>query len=70
MLVAMLSGFKVSIQTELNAFFAHLVNQADLTRQASAQAFSKARKQLSHLAFARLNQHFITLISNGLIVPR
>jgi Transposase DDE domain len=70
MLVTMLSGFKASVQTELNAFFAHLANQADLTREASAQAFSKARKQFSHLAFARLNQQFITLVSKHLTTPR
>ena len=69
MLVAMLSGFKASVQTELNAFFAHLVNQADLTREASAQAFSKARKQFSHLAFDSLNQCFMSLVSSNLAVP-
>jgi hypothetical protein len=69
MLVAMLSGFKASVQTELNAFFAHLINQADLTREASAQAFSKARMQFSHLAFATLNQRFMTLVSSNLTVP-
>ena len=42
MLVTVISGFKASVQTELNAFFAHLAKQADLTRKASAQAFSKA----------------------------
>ena len=70
MLVAMLSGFKASVQNELNTFFANLANQADLSREASAQAFSKARKQFSHLAFSRLNQHFIALISLHLTVPR
>lgn len=70
MLVAMLSGFKASVQTELNAFFAHLANQADLTREASAQAFSKARKQFSHKAFDRLNQRFMSLISTHLVTPR
>jgi hypothetical protein len=66
----MLSGFKASVQTELNAFFAPLANQADLTREASAQAFSKARKQFSHRAFASLNQRFITRVSSNLTVPR
>jgi hypothetical protein len=70
MLVTMLSGFKASVQTELNAFFAHLANRADLTREASAQAFSKARKQFSHLAFSHLNLHFITLVSTHLTTPR
>ena len=70
MLVTLLSGFKASVQTELNAFFAHLAHQADLTREASAQAFSKARKQFSHRAFTHLNRHFIALVSNHLTTPR
>ncbi len=70
MLVTLISGFKASVQTELNGFFAHLNNQADLTRKASAQAFSKARKQFSHTAFARLNQYFMTLVSEHLFTPR
>lgn len=65
----MISGFKASVQTELNAFFAHLANQADLTRKASAQAFSKARKQFSHTAFARLNEHFMWLVSKHIVSP-
>lgn len=66
----MLSGFKASVQNELNAFFAHLANQADLIRLVSAQAFSKARKQFSHQAFARLNQQLMTLVEHHLSVPR
>ena len=69
MRVTVISGFKASVQTELNAFFAHLANQADLTRKASAQAFSKARKQFSHRAFACLNQRFMMLVSSHLISP-
>jgi hypothetical protein len=52
MRVTVISGFKASVQTELKAFFAHLANQPDLTRNASAQAFSKACKQFCHRAFA------------------
>jgi hypothetical protein len=66
----MLSGFKASVQNELNGFFAHLANQADLIRQVSAQAFSKARKQFSHQAFALLNGHFMMLVSQNLTIPR
>ncbi len=66
----MISGFKASVQTELNGFFAHLANQADLTRKASAQAFSKARKQFSHQAFDHLNQYFMRLVSDHLPTPR
>ena len=50
-------------------FFSHLANQAELTREASAQAFSKARKHFSHNAFAILNRHLMTLVASGLITP-
>jgi len=65
----MLSGFKASVQNELNAFFAHLANQADLFRQVSAQAFSQARKHFSHLAFAALNTRLLALVEERLPVP-
>lgn len=65
----MLSGFKAGVQNELNAFFAHLANQADLIRQVSAQAFSKARKHLSHLAFDALNARLLALVHERLPIP-
>jgi hypothetical protein len=65
-----LAGFKGSVQNELNAFFAHLANQADLVREVSAQAFSKARYQFSHLAFTQLNQRLMVLVSQNLVTPR
>jgi hypothetical protein len=70
LLVSMMSGFKASVQNELNGFFAHLANQADLIRDVSAQAFSKARQQFSHLAFSRLNQQLMRLVMQHLDVPR
>ncbi|MGY6275037.1 hypothetical protein [Methylomonas sp. MgM2] len=66
----MMSGFKASVQNELNGFFAHLANQADLIREVSAQAFSKARQQFSHLAFSRLNRQLMKLVTKHLDVPR
>lgn len=66
----MLSGFKASVQNELNAFFAHLANSADLTRHVSAQAFSKARKQCSHVVFSRLNRRLIQLVFEHVAGPR
>ena len=66
----MISGFKASVQNELNAFFAHLANQADLVRRASAQAFSKARRQFSHLAFSRLNDRLMALVDEEGLTPR
>jgi hypothetical protein len=65
-----ISGFKASVQNELNAFFAHLANQADLVRLASAQAFSKARRQFSHLAFTRLNDRLMALVQQEGLTPR
>lgn len=70
LVAAMLAGFKASVQNELNAFFAHLANQADLVRAVSAQAFSKARRNFPHLAFARLNAHLMTLVEAHLAPPR
>jgi hypothetical protein len=66
----MLSGFKASVQNELNAFFAHLANQADLLRLTSAQAFSKARKHLAHHAFSVLNIRLLELVHAHLPIPR
>ena len=66
----MLSSFKGSVQSELNTFFASLANQADLIREVSAQAFSQARRQFSHLAFTQLNQKLIALTSQNIDIPR
>lgn len=66
----MLSGFKASVQNELNALFAHLANQADLIRLVSAQAFSKARKHLAHHAFSALNSRLLELVHAHLPIPR
>jgi len=66
----MLSGFKASVQNELDAFFGHLANQADLLRQVSAQAFSQARRKFSATAFARLNERLLALVEQHLGVPR
>lgn len=69
LLISLISGFKASVQSELNAFFAHLENTADLTRKVSAQAFSKARKQFSHQAFSRLNQRLLELVTAYRSIP-
>jgi len=66
----MLSGFKASVQNELNAFFAHLANQADLLREVSAQAFSQARKHFSAGAFTALNRRLLALVQEQVPVPR
>lgn len=66
----MLSGFKASVQNELNAFFAHLANQADLMRCASAQAFSRARQHFSAQAFDLLNAKLLALVGKRRPTPR
>jgi hypothetical protein len=65
----MLSGFKASVQNELDAFFPQLDNQADLARQVSAQAFSKARHQFSATAFSKLNERLMADVTSRLDVP-
>lgn len=70
LVATLLSGFKASVQNELNAFFAHLANQADLVRCVSAQAFSKARRNLSHQAFDALNARLLGLVEEHLPIPR
>ncbi len=59
-----------SVQNELNVFAANLDNRADLWRDVSAQAFSKARKGFSHQVFALLNQRLLALIEQHLSTPR
>ena len=70
LIVFLLSGLKASVQNELNAFFAHLENQADLLRGASAQAFSQARQRFSARAFALLNDRLLSLVETHLPVAR
>jgi hypothetical protein len=50
------------VQSELDAFFANLANRTDLLREVSAQAFAKARMQVSVAAFEVLNDHFLALV--------
>lgn len=66
----LMSGLKASVQNELNTFFPHLNNQADLFREVSAQAFSEARKKFSAVAFSHLNQQLLGLVKTHLPIPR
>jgi hypothetical protein len=50
-------------------FFANMANRADLIREVSAQAFAKARKQVSAAAFPLLNDHFLTLVDEQFGFP-
>jgi hypothetical protein len=66
----LLSGLTASVQNELNAFAAHRDNRAELRREVTAQAFSKARNGFSHRVFQLLNQHLLALVEQHLPVPR
>lgn len=70
LLSTLLSGLTASVQNELNVFAAHLDNRAELWREVSAQAFSKARNGFSHQVFALLNQHLLGAVEQHLPVPR
>jgi hypothetical protein len=59
-LVAVLvSGMRKSVQAELDEFFAHLRQQAQLVRHVSEQAFAQARAKLSSAAIPQLNDWLI-----------
>lgn len=55
----MLSGMRKSIQGELDEFFAHLSQRAQLVREVSEQAFAQARSKLSFTAIPLLNDWVI-----------
>jgi hypothetical protein len=55
LVAVMLSGMRKSIQAELDEFFAHLDQQAQLVRHVSERAFSRARAKLSAAALPALN---------------
>ena len=55
----MLTGMRMSIQAELDTFFAHLRQQAQLVHEVSEQAFAQARAKLSLTAIPQLNDWLI-----------
>lgn len=59
LIAVMLTGMRKSVQAELDEFFAHLLLQAQLVREVSAQAFAQARAKLSGAAIPALNDWLI-----------
>ena len=59
LVAVLLSGMRKSVQTELDEFFAHLQQQAQLARQVSEQAFAQARVKLASTAIPSLNDWLI-----------
>lgn len=66
----MLTGMRMSIQAELDTFFAHLRQQAQLVHEVSEQAFSQARAKLSLTAIPLLNDWLIARAERDGFVPR
>ncbi|GGE73473.1 hypothetical protein GCM10008020_17670 [Massilia psychrophila] len=66
----MLTGMRMSVQAELDTFFAHLRQQARLVHAVSEQAFAQARAKLSLTAIARLNDWLIARAVQDGFVPR
>lgn len=66
----MLSGMTASVQNELNQFGANLANRADLWREVSAQAFSKAREKFSHKTFNHLNRFLFQCLEDSDVFER
>ena len=65
----MLSGMRKSIQSELDEFFAHLNNKAQLVREVSEQAFAQARAKLSLTAIPLLHDWLIKRAEHYNFVP-
>lgn len=59
LVAVLLSGLRKSVQTELDEFFAHLQQQAQLARQVTEQAFAQARGKLAATAIPSLNDWLI-----------
>jgi hypothetical protein len=66
----MLTGMRMSIQAELDTFFAHLRQQAQLVHEVSEQAFAQARAKLSLTAIPRLNDWLLARAEQDRFVPR
>jgi hypothetical protein len=66
----MLTGMRKSIQAELDTFFGHLQQQAQLVRHVSEQAFALARAKLSLTAIPELNDWLIERAEYYGFIPR
>lgn len=66
----MLTGMRMSIQAELDTFFAHLRQQAQLVHVVSEQAFAQARAKLSLTAIPGLNDWLVARAETDGFVPR
>jgi hypothetical protein len=70
LIAVMLTGLCKSVQAELDQFFGHLQQQAQLVREVSEQAFAQARTRLSPSALPQLNDYLIERAEQAGCVPR
>ena len=70
LIAVMLSGMRKSVQAELDEFYGHLEQQAQLMREVTSQAYAKARARLSGTAFSSLNDWLIERAERDGYVPR
>ncbi|MBR7781866.1 IS4 family transposase [Undibacterium luofuense] len=70
LIAVMVSGMRMSVRAELDQFFAHLRQQAQLVHHVSEQAFAQARAKLSGAAIPKLNDWFIQQVDAAGLVPR
>ena len=66
----MLTSMRMSVQAELDLFFAHLQQQAHMVRHVSEQAFAQARAKLSTTAIPLLNNWLVARAEHYGFVPR
>lgn len=66
----MISGMRMSVRAELDQFFAHLRQQAQLVHHVSEQAFAQARAKLSGTAIPLLNDWLIQQVDAAELIPR
>lgn len=66
----MLTGLRMSVQAELDQFFAHLMQQAQLMRVVTEQAFAQARVKLALDAIPKLNGWLLERAAHHGFIPR
>jgi len=59
LVAVLITGMRKSVQTELDEFFAHIQQSAQLVREVTEQAFAQARAKLASTAIPSLNDWLI-----------
>ena len=70
LVAAMLGGMRKSVRAELDEFFGHLEQAAQLVRKVSERAFSRARAKLAATAIPALNDWLVARADGAGFVPR